>query len=161
MKTHIVRRAVGFSALLGILAVSGHILAQAATKAAVTAWDDSTLLSTGALDPKNGVKCPDDYNPDFNQSTKVLRCWKDVMTPKEDRKSVCPFGCGGLSGCSYNDVTNGKDTCKANSDGATIQTVPENTFDPQNYSRLTENRRLDLFRKGGKLERKHVYAEQR
>ncbi|MEX2271688.1 MAG: hypothetical protein WD690_09470 [Vicinamibacterales bacterium] len=45
MKTHIVRRAVGFSALLGILAVSAHVLAQAPTKAAVDAQIKSKIAS--------------------------------------------------------------------------------------------------------------------
>lgn len=108
-------------------------------------------------EPKDGVRCPSGYTSQFNNG--ILKCFKQVTTNPEYRRSVCPLIVG--VGTTYQRISNGPDRCTRGDNGATVDTVPENAFDPENYRREVDGgpSAQDRFRKGGGSQKQFIYPD--
>ena len=108
--------------------------------------------------PSDGVKCPNGFTASFNNG--VLKCSKKVPGNPEFRKSVCPLILG--VGMTYHRKSDAADYCTRNDNGAKVPTVPENAFDPENYTREVDGGpgAQDRFRKGGYTQVQFVYPNQ-
>lgn len=120
---------------------------------------EALIPSISLAAPSDGAKCGNGYTPSFNNNSGVLKCSKQVTANSEIRKSVCPF----IFGVStvYQQRLNAADRCTRNDTGATVATVPENAFDPDNYTREVDGGigALDRFRKGGQTQTEFAYPE--
>jgi hypothetical protein len=107
--------------------------------------------------PNDGVRCPREYTSQFNNG--ILKCSRRVTTNPEYRNSVCPFIFAVST--TYQRIANAPDRCTRNDNGATLETVPENAFDSENYIREVDGgaSTRDRFRKGGQPQTQFTYPD--
>ena len=115
------------------------------------------MPSISLAGPDAGVRCPGGFTATFNNG--VLKCSRQVTVNSEFRNSVCPLIFG--VGTTYQQIANAADKCTRNDNGATVATVPENAFDPGNYTRVVDggSGARDRFRKGGQTKTEFAYPE--
>ncbi len=123
--------------------------------------------SISVASPQQGVTCPNTYGTRLvnlggasGNSDVVMKCVKVVETQPEVRKSVCPVIL--FVNTTYVQRTNAADVCTRSDNGATVATVPEFVFDPQNWTRDVDGAAgaLDRFTKGGGTHEEFVYPTQ-